>query len=119
MLMQTQEQVARQIVPHGRPLRGNSPVAWAFLLPGMAGLGGLAWGARRRRWLQRMALVALVGIVTTLGMTACNPLYYYYHHGPSHPNATPAGTYTITVTGQSSNGVTAITNSTTFVLTVQ
>ena len=131
MLMQTQEQVARQIVPHGRPRRGdspragavsragNSPVAWAFLLPGMAGLGGLAWGARRRRWLQRMALVALVGIVTTLGMTACNPLYYYYHHGPSHPNATPAGTYTITVTGQSSNGVTAITNSTTFVLTVQ
>lgn len=119
MLMQTQEQVIRQVVPNGRPPRGNNPVVWAFLLPGMAGLGGLAWGARRRRWLQRMALVALVGLVTTLGMTACNPLYYYYNHGPSHPNATPAGTYTITVTGQSSNGVTAITNSTTFVLTVQ
>ena len=119
MLMQTQEQVTRQVVPNGRPPRGNNPVVWAFLLPGMAGLGGLAWGARRRRWLQRMALVALVGLVTTLGMTACNPLYNYYHHGPSHPNATPAGTYTITITGQSNNGVTAITNSTTMSLTVQ
>ena len=119
MLIQTQEQVTRNAVPHGRPLRGNSPVAWAFLLPGMAGLGGLAWGARRRRWLQRMALVALLGLVTTVGTTSCRALYGYYEHGPAHPNETPPGTYTITVTGQSSNGVTAITNSTTFVLTVQ
>ncbi len=90
-----------------------------LLLPGMLGLGGIAWGARRRRWLQRVALVALVGLVTTLGMTACNPYYYYYNHGPTPTAPTPAGTYTVTVTAQSNNGVTAISNSTTFVLTVQ
>jgi hypothetical protein len=84
----------------------------------MLGLGGLAWGARRRRWLQRLALVAVVGLVTALGTTACKPLYNYYQHGPPHPPATPSGTYTVTVTGQSSNGVTAITNNTTMVLTV-
>lgn len=117
LVIQTQrEGTAMATPPAGRH---SSPVAWAILLPGALGLGGLAWGARRRRWLQRLALVALVGLVTTLGATACNPLYYYYNHGPPYTPATPSGTYTITVTGQSTNGVTATTHSTTMVLTVQ
>ena len=99
--------------------RHGAPVGLSVLLPGALGLGGLAWGARRRRWLQRLALVALLGVVTTLGATACNPLYYYYNHGPLPQVPTPAGTYTLQVTAQSSNGVTAITNSTPFVLTVK
>ena len=100
--------------------RGNrsNPVAWAFLLPGALGLGGLAFGARRRRWLSHLSLVALVGLVTLLGATACNPRYNYEHHGPSTNPATPAGNYTVTVSAQSSNGVTALTHSTTFVLVV-
>jgi hypothetical protein len=119
MLIQTQGQGTSQIVRPTPMGRRSSPIAWAVLLPGMLGLGGLAWGARRRAWLQRLALVALVGLVTTLGTTACSPLYYYYHHGPTPTPATPSGTYNVTVTAQSSNGVTAITNSTTMVLTVQ
>jgi hypothetical protein len=87
------------------------------LLPGALGLGGLAWGGRRR-WLNRLSLLALVGIVTMLGTTACNARYNYYNHGPSS-TATPAGTYTIKVTGQSSDGVTATSNSTTLALTVE
>lgn len=118
MLLQTQEHVTTQLVRPAHPWHGSSAVAWAVLLPGMLGLGGLAWGARRRRWLQRLALVALVGLVTALGMTACKPLYDYYQLGPPHPPATPSGTYTVTITGQSTNGVTAITNNTTMVLTV-
>ncbi len=117
LLVQTQAQLTHLVRP-AQPRRGVSSVAWAILLPGMLGLGGLAWGARRRRWLQRLALVALIGLVTALCTTACKPLYDYYQHGPSHPTATPNGTYTVTVTGQSSNGVTAITNNTTMVLTV-
>jgi hypothetical protein len=99
--------------------RTGKPIAWAFLLPGMLGLGGLAWGARRRAWLSRLALVALLGLVGTLGATGCAPLYRYYQHGPGDTPATPAGTYNITVTAQSSNGVSAITTNTTMVLTVQ
>ena len=94
-------------------------MGWAVLLPGALGLGGLAWGVRRRPWLSRISLLALVALVTTLGTTACNPRYYYLNHGPPTNPATPAGTYTINVTAQSSNGVTAITNSTTMALTVQ
>jgi hypothetical protein len=118
MLIQTQAQTVGA-VPPTRPGHQNSSVAWAILLPGMLSLGGLAWGARRRRWLQRLSLVALVGLVTTLGTTGCSPLYRYYNHGPGQPPATPTGTFTITVAGQSSNGVTAVTNTNTFQLTVQ
>ena len=60
-----------------------------------------------------------LGLVTTLGTTACNPLYYYYNHGPTVTPSTPTGTFNVTVTGQSTNGVTAITNSVPMVLTVQ
>ena len=97
----------------------SSSVAWAFLLPGVFALGGLAWSARRRPWLNRLALVCLVALVTMLGTTACNPRYDYYNHGPPPPPATPAGTYTVTIAGQSSNGVTAVTTFATMVLTVK
>jgi Bacterial Ig-like domain (group 3) len=119
MLIQTQGQYARKSAAPAPLGRRSSPVAWAILLPGILGLGGLAWGARRRRWLQRVALVALVGLVTTLGTAACSPLYRYYNHGPGLPPSTPTGTFNITVTAQSDNGVTAISNTTTMVLTVQ
>jgi Bacterial Ig-like domain (group 3) len=118
LLLQTQEQVTTLVAP-AHHANGSKPIAWAILLPGVLGLGGLAWGARRRRWLQRVALVAMVGLTTAMGTTACKPLYDYYQHGPVHPLPTPPGTYTITITGQSSNGVSAITNNTTMVLTVQ
>jgi hypothetical protein len=119
MLIQTQGQGTSKVVPPSPAGRTSNPIAWAALLPGVLGLGGLAWGARRRAWLQRLALVALVGMVTMLGTTACSPLYYYYNHGPTPTPPTPAGTYNLTVTAQSNNGVTAISNSTTMVLTVQ
>jgi len=119
MVLMTSAASNASISPADRPGTRSTPIAWAFLLPGAFGLGGLAWRARRRRWLKRFSLVALVGIVTLLGTTACNPRYKYEHHGPLPNPATPAGTYTVTVTGQSSDGVTATTHNTSFVLTVK
>jgi len=118
MVIQTQAAGEALAAPPGTGSRGN-PVAWALLLPGALGLGGLAWGTRRRRWLNRLALVTLVTLVTTLGMTACNPQYFYRHHGPPPTPPTPPGSFTVFVTGQSSNGVTAVTHSTTLALTVK
>jgi hypothetical protein len=105
--------------PAIKPGSGATPINWAILLPGILGLGGLAFGVRRRRFLSRLALVALVGLVTILGTTGCNPRYNYEHHGPLPNPATPSGVYTVTVTAQSSNGVTATTHSTTMVLTIK
>jgi hypothetical protein len=118
MVIQTYAASAASATPPTTPGNRSNRIAWAFLLPGVLGLGGLAFGARRRAWLSRLSLVALVGLVTLLGTTACNPRYYYLNHGPPTNPATPAGTYNVTVTGQSSNGVTPITHSTTFVLVV-
>lgn len=98
---------------------GSNPVAWAVLLPGVLGLGGLAFGARRRRWLSRLALMGLVGFIAVLGTTACSPLYRYYNHGPPQNLPTPAGTYKIVIAAQSSNGITATTHTTTLALTVK
>ncbi len=96
-----------------------SPIAWAFLFPGALALAGLAWGGRRRRWLNRLSLLALVGLVTLLGTTACSPRYNYFNHGPPPVLPTPAGTYTVTITAQTSNGVTATTQPISMVLTVK
>jgi hypothetical protein len=96
----------------------STPVALAILFPGAFALGGLAWSARRRAWLQRLPLLAFVALVTLLGTTACNPRYDYFNHGPPANRQTPAGSYTVTVTAQSSNGVTAITNNASLALTV-
>ncbi len=99
--------------------RTSSPVAWAVLLPGTLGLAGIAFGIRRRPWLSRLCLLALVGLVSVLGATACSPLYNYHNHGPPHNLPTPAGTYTVSINAQSSNGISATTHSTTIVLTVK
>jgi hypothetical protein len=116
MVIQTVAATTSSLSPANRR---PSPIAWAFLLPGALGLGGLAWGARRRRWLNRLSLAALLGLVTLMGTTACNPRYGYKNHVPTPSPATPAGAYNVTVTAQSSNGVTATTRSTAFALTVQ
>jgi hypothetical protein len=107
---------ARATPPAGRT---SDTIAWAVLLPGAFGLAGLAFGARRRPWLSRLCLLAMVGLISVLGTTACNPLYNYKNHGPPHNLPTPAGTYTVRINAQSSNGIAAATHSTTIVLTVK
>ena len=98
--------------------RGINPVAWAAL-PGAFGLAGLAFAVRRRRWLSRLSLLALLGFVSVFGTTACSPRYNYFNHGPPYNLPTPAGTYAITIAAQSSNGVSASTRTTLFALTVK
>lgn len=100
------------------PTHGNG-TALAIMFPGALGLAGLAFGTRRRRWLSRMMLIALIGLVATLGMTACSPLYNYYNHGPDPNLPTPAGTYAVNIDAQTSNGVTATNHNTTLALTVK
>ena len=109
-----------KLAPQNQPRHsGAQPIAWAVMLPGVLGLAGIAFGTRRRRWLHRLSLIALVGFVSVLGATACSPQYDYYHHGPPHNLPTPSGTYQVSVTAQSNNGITAITNSTNLALTVK
>ena len=100
------------------PGKHASTIAWALLIPGALGFGGLAWSARRKLYLSRVALIALLAVVASLGLSGCNPLYDYHKHAPDTNLATPAGSYTITITGQSSTGLTTTTASTTIALVV-
>jgi hypothetical protein len=118
MVVMTQQQEGLLSRPQPGQPRSNG-VALAILLPGALGLGGLAFAVRRNTWLTRLSLLALVALVASLGTTACNARYNYYNHGPPPNPATPSGTYTIDVTAQSTNGVTATTNFTTLALTVK
>jgi hypothetical protein len=59
----------------------------------------------------------MVGAISLLGTTACSARYGYLNHGPTF-GGTPLGSYTITVTAQTSNGVTATAHSTPLALTV-
>lgn len=103
---------------HAPARPGSHRVALAVLFPGALGMIGIAFSARRRRWLSRLSLLGLLALITCLGTTACNPLYNYQNHGPPYNLPTPAGTYTLLITAQSSNGVTASTHTTNLVLTV-
>jgi hypothetical protein len=98
---------------------GINPVAWALLIPGALGFGGLAWGARRKLWLSRVALIALMAVIASLGLSGCNPQYSYYHHGPDTNLPTPAGTYNLTITGQATDGISDTVGNTTMVLVVK
>jgi len=87
----------------------------AVLLPGMVGLG---FQARKRKVLGPLALLLMVGAVSVLGTTACSARYGYLHHGPTF-GGTAAGSYTINVTAQTSNGVTAVSHTVPLALTVK
>lgn len=102
-----------------RPQGGDAPVSWAILLPGALGFGGLAFALRRRRWLSRLSLMGFVALVTVLGATGCAPRYNYFNHGPPHNRPTPSGTYTLTISAQSSDGVVATTHFSKVALTVK
>jgi hypothetical protein len=89
-------------------------VALAVLLPGLIGIGLLR---RKRKVLGQTVLLVAMAAISLLGATACAARYHYLNHGPTF-TGTPTGTYTITVTAQTSNGVAATSHSQTFALTV-
>jgi hypothetical protein len=113
MVIETQQQEGSVAHP------GANGVALAILLPGSLAIGFFAWSARHRSWLQRLSLIALLALVALLGTTSCNARYNYYNHGPPINPATPSGNYTVLVTAQSSNGVSATTHSTDLAFSVK
>ncbi len=98
-----------------QPHQESRVLALALLLPGILGLGILG---RKRKLLGRAALLALVAVVGILGTSSCAARYKYLNHGPTFTGTLP-GTYTLTITAQTSNGVTASAQSQTLTLVVQ
>lgn len=109
----TQNNNPSQTAPHGDS--GAKPVFLAILIPGA---GFVFLMARRRKDWLRAGMLAVLILAGSFGMTACNPRYSYLKHQPTF-GGTVAGTYPLLVTAQTSNGVTATTQSVSLTLTVQ
>lgn len=115
MVIETQLGTSKLGRPHST--QGAGPVTWALALPG--GLGLIALFLRRRKVLAQLSMLAFLGAVAVLGATSCNSRYNYFNHGPPPNPPTPTGTYKVTISAQSNDGIAAITHFTTMSLTVQ
>lgn len=95
-----------------------SGLFYALAVPGVLALIGL--GGLRKRWhfaTRLLGIALLLGV--SLGLTACSARYGYFHHGPGVNTGTAAGTYTVTITSSSDNGISETTHSIPLTLTVK
>jgi hypothetical protein len=93
----------------GPPGFGSSDnIVYAIVAPGLLALGGV--GLTRRRLQGKLGqatkIVALLMLLSAggLGLSSCSQRYGYYHHPPEGNPGTPAGTYTVVVTGITGTG---------------
>ena len=98
------------------PFNASQGIALAIILPGIFALGFVG---RKRSSFVRFVMLGLMVLTASAAFTGCGALYQYHNHGPPRNPATPAGNYTIMVTAQTNNGVTATSVNTTLALTVQ
>ncbi len=94
----------------------HTGLALALAIPGALALLGLA--GRRRRGTQLLAVLLLVGGVS-LGLSGCSQRYAYLKHPPSVAGGTPAGTYSIVVAVDGSQGSSVVEHDIAISLVVQ
>lgn len=82
-------------------VRRDTGIVYAFLLPGMLGLAGLAFG--RNRGLRMLAMLCVVGGLIG-GASSCAQRYRYLNYGPTPNPGTPAGKSIIRIYGTAVNG---------------
>jgi Bacterial Ig-like domain (group 3) len=95
-----------------------SGLFYALAFPGVLALVGIGGVRKRRHFAGQLLCMALL-LGASLGLTACSQRYDYFHHGPGVNTGTPAGTYPITVTASSDNGLAETSHTLTLTLTIQ
>jgi hypothetical protein len=93
----------------------STGIALALVFPGALAL--LAFG-RRYRGIQMLSVMLLV-VGTGLGLSGCSQRYDYLKHAPTIAEGTPAGTYTISIAVDGSQGSAVTETPLTIMLVVQ
>ena len=95
--------------PGFRPGLGDSDTVFAFAAPGILALAGL--GLTRKRWGQgklggttKMIALLFLLFASGIGLSSCSQRYHYFHRPPTGNPGTPAGTYTVVISGITGTG---------------
>ena len=89
-------------------LAGSHDTFYAITVPGIFALTGLS--LTRRRWGKgpgrsaKMIAILFLLVASGMGLSSCSQRYYYYHRPPEGNPGTPAGTYTVVITGITGTG---------------
>jgi hypothetical protein len=113
---------------HRPGLGGSGDTVYAILAPGILALAGL--GLTRRRWLQgkgqnessgiaKMVAILFLLVASGMGMSSCSQRYGYFHRPPQGNPGTPAGTYTVVITGITGSGSSLTTSSVSVTMVVK
>ena len=88
---------------------GHEETFYAFAAPGLFALAGLGlagrrWGQGKGRGSAKIIAILFLLVASSMGLSSCAQRYKYYHRPPEGNTGTPAGTYTVVITGTTGTG---------------
>ncbi len=89
--------------------RPRSEIAYGLAVPGILALAGLGLARKRSSFgkaagAARMTALLVLLLACGIGMSSCSQRYGYFHRPPSGNPGTPAGTYTVVISGITGTG---------------
>jgi hypothetical protein len=88
---------------------GHDDTFYAIAAPGLFALAGLGlagrrWGQGKGRGSAKVIAILFLLVASGMGLSSCAQRYKYFHRPPQGNPGTPAGTYTVIITGTTGTG---------------
>ena len=88
---------------------GHDDTFYAIAAPGLFALAGLGlagrrWSHGKGRGSAKVIAILFLLVASGMGLSSCSQRYSYFHRPPQGNPGTPAGTYTVVITGTTGTG---------------